>query len=526
MISLSRHLVQIGLITYWFVSIRQRIIAKTIRRYLLFSAALIGFWLYIRTVKWMFLEEGVLGRYIWYSYYIPLILIPLFGVFIVQCIGKPQNYRLSNRLKLFYIPALLLLVLILTNDFHQKAFGFPYGIQNYNKQYTYHIVYFLTLIWCICLGVYFSVMLLIKSRAPGKKWGRKFPFFVLTSGVILTVLYCLRIVIFDMTAVNCFLIVLVLEGSIQSGLIRSNSMYGALFSESDIDASITDQNGKIYYSSKSAEPITMLLGSVPVDGTFIYNNKRLNRAEISNGYIYWWDDISSILRYTKELEKTGHYLEENNDLLKAELNLQEKQLSILEKNRLYDRLAKDSAPQLKKLEELMNEVKACSKISSDKEMRKHLAHICVLCAYIKRRSNLLLLAEASSEILTKELEYAFVEVLDNICLTGTKCASKFQCSGTCHAELLAALLDACEEVISQLLFDMDSLLLRLTSDQRQISLRLQVDAEKTPALENSLQWEKYGGSKEIRREEHTVWIFFTLRKEKCPVQGGNTNVPL
>lgn len=512
-LSLSRHLIHLGMITYWFISIRQRIVSKTIRRYLLWAAALIGFWLYIRTVKWMFLEDGTLCRYIWYAYYIPLILIPLFGVFIIQCIGKQQDYQLPDKIKLLYIPALLLLVLIFTNDVHQQVFGFPHGIAHYNDQYTYQIGYFLTLLWCVCLGLYFAVMLLVKSRAPGKPWSRRFPFVVLIVGVILTILYCLRVVVFDMTAVNCFLIVLLLEGSIQSGLIRSNSMYDALFSSADIDASITDQDGNICFASKLAEPITPILANRLKNESVIKNKKRLNRASISKGYVYWWDDISGILRDTEELEKTGRYLEEKNDLLKAELALQEKQLAISEKNRLYDRVAKDSAPQLKKLEELLNREELL-KGSSDAETKKCLAHICVLCAYIKRRSNLVLLAETSSVIAIQELEYAFRELLDNIRLTGTTCASVFQCSGTWQTEIAVALLDACQEVVSQQLFCMDSLLLRLQADQKQIHLRLQIDSEEKLLPKNSQTWEAYGGKSEVRREEDTVWISFTLTKVK------------
>ena len=482
------------------------------RRYLLSIAALIIFWLYIRTIKWMFFSDDVLVRYLWYAYYIPLILIPLLGVFIVECIGKPQDYRLLPKRKLLYFPALTLLALIFTNDLHQLAFGFPEGIQRYSEHYTYHIVYFLVLIWCVCLGLYFVVMLLVKSRAPGKRWGRQIPFLILAAGVAMTVVYCFRILVFDMTAVNCLIIALLLESSIQSGFIRSNSRYDILFSTATIEASITDRTGQVYYAAEMLKQLTQELKDAAAGGTVTVGEQRLNRAEIANGYVFWWDDISSIRQYTEELEKTGKRLEEKNDLLKAELAFQEKQLAVAEKNKLYDRLALDCAPQLKKLEELT--LRGDSRRLSEAEMTERMAMICVLCAYIKRRSNLFLMSERFSEISVRELEYALAELLDNIRLTGTVCASDFKCSGQCEADLLIALFDACEDAVSRLIFHMDALLLKLTADSDGIYLRIQIDTEKELSMEKQGKWEKLGGIRKVKREGDTMWIFFTFQNVK------------
>ena len=522
--SLSRHLVHLGMVTIWFVSLKQRILSETVRRYLLLIAGLIIFWLYIRTIKWMFFFDGIVNRYFWYAYYIPMILIPLFGVFIVQCIGKPQDYRLPRKMKFLYVSALTLLGLIFTNDMHQLAFGFPKGIQYYSGNYTYHIVYFLVLTWCVCLGLYFIVMLLVKSQAPGKKWGRKVPFLILTAGVVMTAIYCLRIIIFDMTAVNCLLIILLLESCIQSGFIRSNSMYDALFSAATIEASITDRNGQVYYAAEQSVQLTAELKDAVAEGTVTIGNKCLNRAEISNGYVFWWDDISSIRHYTEELEKTGRRLEENNDLLKAELALREKQFAVAEKNRLYDRLALDCASQLERLRKLAVSEDSCR--LSEPELAERLSTICVLCAYIKRRSNLFLMSEHSLEISSKELEYALIESLDNIRLTGTMCASDFKCGGQCEAALLIALFDAYEEIVSQLLFDMEALFVKMTIDSAGISLRLQIDSEKELSTEKQQKWEQLGGSRKVNREGDTLWIFFSMPKTVEKILKGETDAAI
>ena len=84
-LSLSRHLVHAGLIFCWMLSVNARIIQDRIRGYLMAIGGLLIFWLYIRTVKWMFFsEDSWQNQYLWYAYYIPMILIPLIGVFLVQ----------------------------------------------------------------------------------------------------------------------------------------------------------------------------------------------------------------------------------------------------------------------------------------------------------------------------------------------------------------------------------------------------------------------------------------------------------
>ena len=100
-------------------------------------AILMIFWLAIRTFKWHFLADGdPLGRYIWYCYYIPMILIPLLGVFITMCIGKPENFKLDRRFNLLYIPAIILIVFILTNDFHNLTNIFP-NLKNMKLYFVY-----------------------------------------------------------------------------------------------------------------------------------------------------------------------------------------------------------------------------------------------------------------------------------------------------------------------------------------------------------------------------------------------------
>ena len=298
---LSRNLIHTGLLLVWAVSIKRRIMQKSVVRYLLGMAILMIFWMYIRTSKWMFFSGlSRIVRYLWYAYYIPMILIPLFGVFLVQYIGKPEDYEIPKKMKLFYLPACILIGLVLTNDIHRLAFDFPLGIRDFNT-YTYHIVYYLVVVWMVSLGVYFVAMMMIKCRAPGRRWFQKLPLLVFVGAVIAWALYYLRIVDYDMVAVNCLLVALLLESSIRSGMIRSNSKYQSLFQASTIEAQIVDLDYRVKYVSETACPLEKKTMQQAEEEEVELGNRRLSGAKITHGWVFWCDNVEEINRYTKAL---------------------------------------------------------------------------------------------------------------------------------------------------------------------------------------------------------------------------------
>ena len=166
-----RNVIHVSLLVAWCISLHRRLLNPQIRTILVTTGALMVLWLVTKTVKYEFLVEVTdpIGRYIWYSWYIPMLLIPLFGLFVVHHIGKPESYRAPRWMKLFLIPAFLLIGLVFTNDLHQLVFRFENGFANYDKDYTYGIPYFILMAWYILLTLYFVFALLRKCRVPGSK---------------------------------------------------------------------------------------------------------------------------------------------------------------------------------------------------------------------------------------------------------------------------------------------------------------------------------------------------------------------
>lgn len=79
----------------------------------------------------------------------------------------------------------------------------------------------------------------------------------------------------------------------------------------------------------------------------------LHSKAITGGHILWQDDVKLINDLIEELRDTQERLGENNELLRAELELKENCARTEEKSRLYDRIAKEVAPQLAKADELL-----------------------------------------------------------------------------------------------------------------------------------------------------------------------------
>ena len=72
-----RVFIYIGLFCAWAVSINKRILHSQVRKTLVTVAIIMIFWLTVREFKWRLVIDLTALRYLWYTYYIPIMLIPL-----------------------------------------------------------------------------------------------------------------------------------------------------------------------------------------------------------------------------------------------------------------------------------------------------------------------------------------------------------------------------------------------------------------------------------------------------------------
>ncbi|MBE6685899.1 MAG: hypothetical protein E7591_01555 [Ruminococcaceae bacterium] len=159
--------IYLGILVFWGISVYDRIISKSLRRYLVTLVGLMMLWMLMRTLRHtVFHYVFPVGQWCWYAFYISMILIPQLCLFAAMHIGKPEGYRLSKKWYLMYIPSALLIVGILTNDLHQWAFCFHEGYEAGWDTYQRRFLYYAAVVWIFFCIVMMIVQILKRCRIP------------------------------------------------------------------------------------------------------------------------------------------------------------------------------------------------------------------------------------------------------------------------------------------------------------------------------------------------------------------------
>ena len=470
-----RWAIQVPLTVAWCVSIRRRILNTGIRKMLLTVGGLLLLWQVARIIKFDYvIVTEPIGRYCWYSYYIAMILVPLIGVFVVDHIGKPEGYRSPVWMRYLFIPALFLLGVVFTNDLHQLVFTFPNGFEVYNSDYGYGFMYIPVMGWFFVLALFFVIGLMVKSRVPGSKRFQAMPLVIAVLGISFWIAYSLGFIECDLTAVDSLIIIIMLEGAIQSGLIPSNMNYRELFVKSTIAAQIVDGAQQVHYASANAAPLDKAVMAQAQQQPIDLGNAILHSQAIHGGHIYWQDDVKAINDLADNLREANDTLGERYDLMKAEVALRERRLEAEEKSRLYDRIAQEIAPQLNKADELLQQSR-----EHPEKAKALLSQVCVISAYVKRRANLILLGEEKPIASARELESCLRESLDNLRLCGVITYLDCGCEGQCDVKQIIAAYGLFEDVTEKLLGQLSAMMVTAEYTNDAFHLRIQAGCRET-----------------------------------------------
>ena len=514
LVSILRSGIYIGLIIAWGISIKKRVLHSSVQKYLLAIDGLLLFWMILRTCKYLFLEGiDVVREFCWYAFYIPMLCIPLMGIFVAQCLGESQYYKIPKNFQLLYLPNIVLIFMVMTNHYHFFVFNFIGGMASPDLPYQYGIGYFLIIFWMAVEIISFMFLLLKKSHVPGKHKRIFAPIIPLCVGIVYAIGYILRVPILyeiagDMTVAYLLIIISICELCILSGLIPANEFYEELFHSSMIGAQIIDDDNNVHYISDSAghfdqETIEMAKEQ-PVD----LGDERLLSAKIHGGYVLWLDDISKIKGLLKNLENTSKELSKKNEILKTEVSLKEKKAQAKEQTRLYDKIAMEVKPQLEYLEELLDLAKTSEKTT------QILARICVISSYIKRLGNLILLGEDANYLPVKELEYCIRESMENIQLSNIMVSFASKCDGLLRKDDMLKIYKIFETLIEITMPSLRALLVNLNSENENIYLKIGISCNLSQwniCKEMLLQEEFID---QISEEDEDYMITFLCKREK------------
>lgn len=506
------YVLYVSLDIIWLQSLHRRIMQKKIRRYLCGTAILICFWLLLRSIRFGLLWDGMIRRYAWYGYYIPMILIPLFGFYTALYMGKREDYDLPIRWKLLWIPAVLLILGILTNEFHQLAFRI---YRESPEQYSRGIFYLCAAIWIGVLESSTILILLRKSLILNIGREKIIPFIVLGVSGVYYLLYAINSEIFgfvELTAAFALSHACIWESCIAIGVFPVNTNYESLFQYSRLKMLIIDQKGKIYYHSMHHTlNISDYLEEITQGQMILLDtDTELHSVPIQGGYIVWQEDITEINEIIREKQEMERVLREQTELMQQEYEMDSRRIRIQKMNQIYQLVAEETRGICDKILLEIEELKAGK---DNEDQRKQLLRINLEGVYVKRRCNLLMIWESMGQIPVEELHFCFEESLDNLEICEMKASLSMQLQGSLNKETAVLLYDILEQVIEQILFIADRLYVILTEDPHQI-IKLSIfihsyekikDVRMSGTLDQLLQKQKVAYF--FKKEEKTEYLF-------------------
>ena len=462
---LLTNLIYIGLAMAWGFSISRRILHCDDRRWLLIGCAMTVLWLFLRTVKYRFFSGDTVTRYLWYLYYVPQILAPLFSLFAALQLGRREGAAFSRRWYLLFIPAALLIGGILSNDLHQMAFRSVPGAATLQADYTHGWMYYLAMTWIVGLLLATGIIVYRKCRVSESRRYAWIPLCVFLGGFALCALSFANIYTFHkMPECFCLTFAAFWESCLQVGLIPTNGYYRYFFSESTVAAQIVNGRGEPVYRAKNAPNLTPdQLEAAACESILLNADTRLQSAPVQDGRVYWLEDISKINRIQAQLAEINARLSEENELIQAENELKRQRAQIEEQNRLMDAMLSLVQPQLL----------AINRLLSDKSAQS-LKHICILGAYVKRRVNLALICDKKMVVPVDELAHCIRESLTYLTQYGAVCALHQEGRGSVSSREAQTAYDFFEDCLEAALPSLSALMVRLECGER-FSIRLMLE---------------------------------------------------
>ena len=453
----------IAVAMYWGITVLESTKEKHSRGIMFGIVGMILFWLIIRACKYEIWDDG-LDIALWYLYYVPQTMLPLL---VFDMTVHIEGGKQTHKEKLLYIPAGVIILGILTNNFHQLAFKFKDSVADSSGSYSYGVLYYISLVWMISLMLAAIINATRKSRILHKKR----VFFIVLFWTFVPVLYFLyyqfgpfylRTWFFNFPEGCCILHIIFLEICIQSGLIMSNRHHEEIFESSTIMAEITDVNNVTVHRTDLCEEISGEEKEEAKGRNVIVKDAfELRSNGITGGFVYWLSDVREILKVNRDLQELGEELAEENNILKAEIEAKERQAALEEQNRIYDSVDKALAEKRNTVLRLLDEKKVYKAL--------------VVSAYMKRKGNLVILSKQSETSDIRELGLCINESFSYLGLNGCICNCTVSGEGMVKNRILSVLYDVFEESLEKYFDELEAFLCYIKCDKDGVTMRCQLE---------------------------------------------------
>ena len=495
--SLLYLIVNTAVVGLWGLNCERRILDGQVRRYVVTMACMILLFLLLRTTKYYITHVGTgYQRFLWYMYYIPVFMIPYCGVMTAYLCRKKKAAEVPQALKAaLLMPSVVLLVIILTNELHGLVFRIaPDYIMS--ADYDYRPLYYVIFAWVLILVTAALVLCAVAGHAEGRKavglWplftvGGFYGFFYVIGGPVGQFLYDNL----DFTTFFSMLSIVVIEYFIHCGLIPVNSDYEWCFDKASLNMQILDRDGRARYVSANASPIDedMFKRLASGHGSLEEGDHNLKLQEIKGGYVLVETDRSRLLKLRDKVKKANDELDEVNCRLRESIANAGKKEGFAHASALYKRCFEETRDAFNLCRELIEKAKAEG--VDDEEKSRLMKLLNIHGAYIKRRSNLVILNDGQSENAGGEFALCMHETFNNLKLYGTEVKSSIKELKDISIEDVIYAYDVFEHILMKKLHDIKGIYfiaaerggknlitIQLDTDGKDISGELYEDGER------------------------------------------------
>ena len=462
------YLIYMGLLLFWFQSIRARLLPSQTKNWMIGAASLLLFYQLLRVFCYRFATEPAVMRYLIYLYFIPMTLIPT--LFLMTCLRIRRGNRAAHGNEaLLLAPPVLLSLTALTNDLHFFVYR-PKGplaaFAVNTGTYTHGPVFYAIYVWMI-LSLVSGLVLLF--RETGSKVRKALPY--LSAVVILWVgMLALFVRFIDGTTlprlynnpdIHMFGMLGVLEVCIRYHLIPHNAGYADYLAALRIPVLVTDKGLHPVYRAGTALPASReQLEAALTSPVHLTPDLKLSGQAVRGGYAFWAEDETEVHRAQDRLAEANELIESENSLIRAETEQREKDAWLQSRHRIYHETAEIMYPCQQRIGSLLDRMQPDAP-----DFPEQLAQVSVLNAYVKRKTNLLLLAAERDSLSVRTLFLALNESAGYLSLAGLRTdARPPEEDRTLPADGVIALYDAFEAAAEALMGKASSLMVSWRGD--------------------------------------------------------------
>ena len=506
----GRFAVFTGLVLFWIQSVRSRLLPTRVRAYMVAAGVMMICLLAIQVFSNRIVGDAAvalkLNRWSKYAYWIPQTVNP--ALFLMACLRICRSGRKRQKRDEWpvLIPAVILSAVVMTNDLHHLVYrpraDYP-ELMIVTGRYSQGICFYLLYAW-IVLAVAAGLVLLFRETGRRSAKG-----IVPLAGMtfIWVSMLIMNLLVFDWLHVhqpystqeiNIFGMLGVLEVCIRNRLIPSNENHTGFFAQLGLPVMITGRNlAPVYRTDREIAAAEAELRESLKGPVYPQENTRLSGMPIRAGYAFWTEDETELHRENRRLEEANEILGEENHLIEMENELKEKKARLDARNRVYDRIAAALYPRQKRIEALLAKAEP-----GTEAFRRTLGECCVLNAWCKRKSNLLLLNEKTLPEKNRELYLALQESARFLKCCGIEAAAVGEEISDFPLSCIHDLYDTFEAIIEACLPDMRRMTVSLAED----GIRVAMETDHVPELPDTVL------PAEQRSSEGTVFLTVRCRK--------------